>query len=257
MIIRNIGNNKINIPDSNRVRIIVEGNNNTINVSPDTPKDTDIDVKIYGDDNFVDIGKILGQLRVDMGYNDDRKICNAKFVCGDNRMNGVNTFSLEDNTSITIGKNCRFSSGIYITNSDQHCMLDENRNVTNCAKSIVIGDGCWIAKDVTILKNTEIADGCAIGTKAVVSGKFLKPNCLIVGNPARVIRENILLDTMRPDWYLKKHPNNKPIVKKEYFFKTESYRLFGCIKLFKVKTSKHKKIIYILGMPIFTANDEQ
>lgn len=254
MIIKNIGNNVINIPESNKVRIIVEGNNNIINVSPDMPLETDIDVQIYGDNNYVEIGPTIGQLRVDIGYNDDRRTRGAKFISGKNRMNGVNTFLLEDNTEIIIGDNNRISSGVNIINTDQHTMLDSNNNVINHAHSIKIGNDCWITKDVTILKNTEIADGCTIGTKSVVAGKFLTPHCVIAGNPAKIIRQNVYPHALRPDFYEQRHPNKNNTVKRQVLFsKIETYKLFGLIKIFTVKTTKNDKTIYIFGLPIFKA----
>ena len=39
-----------------------------------------------------------------------------------------------------------------------------------------------------ILKGTQLGDGCVVGAGAVVSGKF-EENCVIAGNPAKVIRK--------------------------------------------------------------------
>ena len=39
-----------------------------------------------------------------------------------------------------------------------------------------------------ILKGTVLGDNCVVGAGAVVSGKF-ENNCVIAGNPARVIRK--------------------------------------------------------------------
>ena len=56
------------------------------------------------------------------------------------------------------------------------------------SQKIVIGKDCFIGCNTIILKGTVIGDGCVVGAGAVVSGKF-EDNCVIIGNPAKVIRQ--------------------------------------------------------------------
>jgi acetyltransferase-like isoleucine patch superfamily enzyme len=49
----------------------------------------------------------------------------------------------------------------------------------------------WIAQGVTILKGTSIGEGSIVGAGCVVAGKKFAPRSLIVGNPARVVRQNV------------------------------------------------------------------
>ena len=62
------------------------------------------------------------------------------------------------------------------------------------SKEIVIGKNCFIGCNAIILKGTVLGDGCVVGAGAVVSGKF-DDNCVIAGNPAKVIRR-----LERPQW---------------------------------------------------------
>lgn len=55
-------------------------------------------------------------------------------------------------------------------------------------KEIHIGKNCFIGCNSIILKGTVLGDGCVVGAGAVVAGKF-EDNCVIAGNPARVIRK--------------------------------------------------------------------
>lgn len=55
------------------------------------------------------------------------------------------------------------------------------------AKEIHIGKNCFIGCNSIILKGTVLGDNCVVGAGAVVSGKF-EDNCVIAGNPARVIK---------------------------------------------------------------------
>jgi hypothetical protein len=210
MISKNTGHNIINAPNTPNIHILVQGNNNTITISPDMPATTSIDLVLYGDDNIVQIGTIdRGNVHICMGYGDGRKICRAKFITGDNnRMNGVSFLMLEDDTRIIIGDNNRFSDGVDIRCTDDHSVLDENGNVLNRAESIIIGNGNWITRGVTILKNTVLLNESAIGTRSVFTRKMDKSNVIICGNPARVVRENIKLDRERPDWYARRHSGN-------------------------------------------------
>ena len=100
----------------------------------------------------------------------------------------------EDNVNISIGEDCQFSEKIFIWASDTHTITDMDGNVTNFGKYVTIGNHVWVGYGATICKNTKIADGCIIGTGAVVSGTFDKPNCVIAGNPARVVKENAKWD---------------------------------------------------------------
>ena len=55
------------------------------------------------------------------------------------------------------------------------------------AKEIHIGKNCFIGCNSIILKGTVLGDNSVVGAGAVVSGKF-EDNCVIAGNPAKVIR---------------------------------------------------------------------
>ena len=56
------------------------------------------------------------------------------------------------------------------------------------SRPIRIGKNCFIGCNAIILKGTVLGDGCVVGAGAVVSGTF-EPNCVIAGNPAKIIRK--------------------------------------------------------------------
>ena len=152
------------------------------------------ELNIYGDNNRVRIDSVGGGLAVHLGFGSgDCNNCSVSvgagttFVSADIRVR-------EDNVNISIGEDCQFSEKIIIWASDTHTITDMQGNVTNFGKYVTIGNHVWVGYGATICKNTKIADGCIIGTGAVVSGTFDKPNCVIAGNPARVVKENAKWD---------------------------------------------------------------
>lgn len=56
------------------------------------------------------------------------------------------------------------------------------------AREIHIGKNCFLGCNSIILKGTVLGDGCVVGAGAVIAGKF-EDNCVIAGNPAKVIKK--------------------------------------------------------------------
>lgn len=88
--------------------------------------------------------------------------------------------------SIEIGYDCIIAWGCSITDSNWHELTGAKR-----CSPVSIGNKVWIGHDVSILPGAEIQDGCVIGAKTLVLGRKYEPSNLLVGNPARVIRENV------------------------------------------------------------------
>ena len=61
-----------------------------------------------------------------------------------------------------------------------------NRALVTSAVSI--GDNTWIGEQVIILPGVHIGCGCIIGGGAVVT-KSVPDNCIVAGNPARIIKK--------------------------------------------------------------------
>ena len=102
---------------------------------------------------------------------------------------GANIVCMGKSDYIIIGKDCMFSSNIDIFNSDTHQILSENK-VINFNKSIEIGNHVWIGKNSSILKGVRIGDNSIIGMNTTVT-KAVDNGMIVVGNPARVIKNNI------------------------------------------------------------------
>lgn len=98
----------------------------------------------------------------------------------------------EDGCKITIGDKCLFSRNIHIVTTDSHSILDiETRERINCGQDVEVGNRVWLTAGVTLLKGSKVANGCVVGRSAVVTKRFDKENCVIVGCPGKVMKENV------------------------------------------------------------------
>ncbi len=203
-IIADLDVNKVDIPEDNHIKIIIRGKNNSVVIDKELSLSAraHITIIIHGDNNHVRVGKSDHNMLVHMGLNSERAVYNSSLTIGDNSWAGGVEYGIyENDTHISIGNNCMFSTGIEITCTDYHSILNERGEVINRAHSINIGNRVWIGQNVSLLKKAQIADGCIIGAHSVVTKKFDTPNCIIGGNPARVIKENVRWHKARPDLY--------------------------------------------------------
>lgn len=90
---------------------------------------------------------------------------------------------------IEIGDGTMISDDVRIQDSDNHIVI-ENGVEKESTKPIIIGDKVWIGKNVLILKGVTIGNGAIVAAGSVVV-KDVPAQCLVAGNPARVIKQNV------------------------------------------------------------------
>ena len=121
----------------------------------------------------------------------------AVIEIGDNV--GISGATIYARKGISIGENTCIGGNCKILDNDFHPIEAEVRNQLLKdskggdsdivpSKPVQIGKNCFIGCNSIILKGTQLGDGCVVGAGAVVSGKF-EENCVIAGNPAKVIRK--------------------------------------------------------------------
>lgn len=118
------------------------------------------------------------------------RTCNSEIIIGDNV--GISGTTIYAKKSIKIGDNTLIGANTKIIDNDFHPIEIRYRNENNKAKirskEIIIGKNCFIGCNALILKGTNLGDGCVVGAGSVVCGEF--PNdCVIAGNPAKIIRK--------------------------------------------------------------------
>lgn len=115
------------------------------------------------------------------------------------RPNGVleigNNFSIGHFSCIIIsdhsriGNNNMYSWENMIMDNDSHPIYDEDDKRMNYPKKIIINDNVWIGARCTILKGSEIADGCVIATNSVINKRLTLRNSIYASS--RLLKQNI------------------------------------------------------------------
>lgn len=77
---------------------------------------------------------------------------------------------ISSHLGVKIGRNCLFGPGVKIFDNDHQFSRDEGVSCSLSSKPICIGNHCWIASDVIILKGSKIGDNCVIGAGCVIKG---------------------------------------------------------------------------------------
>lgn len=114
----------------------------------------------------------------------------SKIEIGNNvGMSGATIYARK---KITIGDNTLIGGNVKIFDNDFHPLDIDSRNSDNKemikAREIIIEKNCFIGCNSLILKGSKIGEGCVIGAGSVVAGEF-PCNCIIAGNPAKIIRK--------------------------------------------------------------------
>jgi acetyltransferase-like isoleucine patch superfamily enzyme/coenzyme F420-reducing hydrogenase beta subunit len=90
-------------------------------------------------------------------------------------------------SSVTIGKGCAIARDVIIRDYDAHTI---ERLGVEIKKPINIGNHVWIGNRAMILKGVTIGDGAIIAAGSIVT-KNVPPYSVVVGIPAKVIKENV------------------------------------------------------------------
>lgn len=93
-----------------------------------------------------------------------------------------------DNGGVKIGDNVLFAPNVSLYTVG-HPLDPELRNQEwEQAHPITIGNNVWLGGNVVILPGVKIGDNVVVGAGSVVN-KNIPPNSIVVGNPAKVLRQ--------------------------------------------------------------------
>lgn len=170
-----------------KTKIDINGRNNQI-VIQDFSRLINCHIYIFGDNNKIVIGERCFLNNAEFYIEDSQNMIS---LGKHTSISGKTHLAAIEGTNIIIGQDCMFSSDIHFRTGDSHSIVDLDNNRINPSQDIKIGNHVWVGTKVTCLKNTEIADNCIIGATATVCSKHLKPNCIIGGVPAKILKENV------------------------------------------------------------------
>lgn len=107
-------------------------------------------------------------------------------------INGVQAICMGNGTKILIGKNCLFAKQIDIWATDSHPIFEiTNQSIPiNPSRDVVLKDHVWVGEKSCILKGVTIGKDSIIGMASVVA-KDIPESSIVVGNPAKVIKQDI------------------------------------------------------------------
>lgn len=89
-------------------------------------------------------------------------------------------------SGISIGDNCMFAAGVYVTDADWHDVYDRTK-VVGLTKPVVLKDNVWIGDGATVCKGVTIGENSVIGAGSVVASD-IPANVIAAGNPATVVK---------------------------------------------------------------------
>lgn len=115
----------------------------------------------------------------------------GKIIIGNNT--GLTSTIISSRKSILIGNYVNIGGNVRIFDHDFHSLFyldrrDRYTDVKNTKTSeIVIGDDVFIGTNAIILKGVHIGARSIIGAGSVVALKYIPPDSIVIGNPAKVI----------------------------------------------------------------------
>ncbi len=90
-------------------------------------------------------------------------------------------------TGVTAGANCMFATNCYITDADWHDQYDRT-SAPGKTGAITLANNVWIGDSAIVCKGVSIGENSIVGAGAVVT-RDVPANCVVAGNPAKVVKE--------------------------------------------------------------------
>jgi UDP-3-O-[3-hydroxymyristoyl] glucosamine N-acyltransferase len=151
------------------------------------------DVDIFPDNGTSGVWKVNG--RVKLGENvrigpGTRVVCEGELEIGDNvYINaGVSLFCVK---RIAVGRDSLVAWNCTLMDHDFHALHDAEGQCINAPGEIVLEERVWLGSGVTVTKGARLASGVVVAAGTVMYGEIAEPDCIVAGNPPRVIRRGV------------------------------------------------------------------
>lgn len=109
-------------------------------------------------------------------------------IIGDNSGIGINAHILNDTVigkDVMMGPNCYMLESLHRFDRTDITMIAQG--MTDKRAKVIIGDDCWIGRDVMIIGSREIKQGSIVGARCLLTKSFPEYS-IIGGNPSKMIR---------------------------------------------------------------------
>lgn len=190
MLFYNLGGNSFQCKGKlRRTKVLLTGRGNLVLIEEGVLLNK-VQIEISGKDNKLIIRKGVtfaegGRIRIE----DER---NTIEIDEDAKMINCFLSSADKATRMYIGKNCLFSADVIIRTSDAHSIIiDGTTQRINKGDDVKIGEHVWICNGTRVMKGSSIGKNCIIGSNTLVSGQKIEDNCLVVGNPCKVVKTGV------------------------------------------------------------------
>ena len=90
--------------------------------------------------------------------------------------------------NVSIGENCLFGPSVKIFDNNHRFSREKGVSTELSIGEITIGDNCWIASNVVLLKGAVIGDNCVIGAGCVINSK-IPPGSVVKQNQCQIVEE--------------------------------------------------------------------
>lgn len=172
---------------SKRIKIINHGSDNLIEFGEGC-RLSRCKIQVFGNGNRIKIEQDCVCRDMDIWLSDGGTIeigHNTHFV-------GKIHIACTEGKAVKIGERCLFSNDIVIRTGDSHSILDNKGQRINPAADVSIDNHVWIGQQVVMLKGANIGKESVIGANSLVAGKKFGNQVVLAGNPAKVIKENVM-----------------------------------------------------------------
>lgn len=138
---------------------------------------------------IIDSGRLVFQGEAHLGHGTKIHVAEgAELVLGDNFAVSASS-QINCYRKMVMGRDIQFSWDCLVMDSDTHQIYDVDKALMNPDDEVRIGDKVWIGCRTTILKGTHIPHNCVVGASSLVTGTNFTPNSIIIGTPAKSIKE--------------------------------------------------------------------
>ena len=186
-IVDNLGGQKVGS------RIQISGNGNKVILEKGCLLLNSL-IKISGNDNLVILKANSYVSGAELWVEND----NCELSIGERTFVGHHSHlaCTENGSKLLVGRDGMISSYVQVRTGDSHSIIDMDGHRINQAKSVFIGDHCWLGQGSKVLKGVTLKGDIIVSTGAIVTKSFGK-NMLLGGIPAKVLKENVIWDSRR------------------------------------------------------------